>query len=146
MLGVARSREAAATADLVWYFHDATTPLPEDLPPHDLLIFNKADVAPGDGLRVSALTGEGISSLGAWLEQRYQLDTWDVLIDPRHCPPLTEALDAVRQAQITIQHDLPHDLLSVHLRAAAHELGTITGETASADMVERIFHDFCIGK
>ncbi|HQM96123.1 MAG TPA: tRNA uridine-5-carboxymethylaminomethyl(34) synthesis GTPase MnmE [Clostridia bacterium] len=38
------------------------------------------------------------------------------------------------------------DMLSVDLTCAAEELGKITGETASADIVDRIFEKFCIGK
>ncbi|MFA5340748.1 MAG: tRNA uridine-5-carboxymethylaminomethyl(34) synthesis GTPase MnmE [Clostridia bacterium] len=38
------------------------------------------------------------------------------------------------------------DMLSVDLTCAAEELGKITGETATADIVDRIFEKFCIGK
>jgi len=38
------------------------------------------------------------------------------------------------------------DMLSIDLTTAAEELGKITGETASADIIDRIFEKFCIGK
>ncbi len=38
------------------------------------------------------------------------------------------------------------DMLSVDLTCAADELGKITGETASSDIVDRIFQKFCVGK
>jgi tRNA modification GTPase len=41
---------------------------------------------------------------------------------------------------------MPTDLAAVHLREAVHQMGLITGETASEDMLDRIFADFCIGK
>ena len=37
------------------------------------------------------------------------------------------------------------DMLSVDLTCAADELGKITGETASSDIVDRIFQKFCVG-
>jgi tRNA modification GTPase len=38
------------------------------------------------------------------------------------------------------------DLLSVDLMAARNLLGEITGETATEDLIDRIFSEFCIGK
>jgi tRNA modification GTPase len=46
----------------------------------------------------------------------------------------------------TFGADTPVDLAVVDLRAAARALGEITGETATPDVIERVFHDFCIGK
>ncbi len=151
LLGVARSLEAAQTADLVWYVQDATLPLPTALPSHDLLVLTKSDLlvdlpVKQDAAVVSNVTGQGVSFFGDWLRDRYQLDTSEVLIDPRHVVPLQTVEHALSGALVTLQKELPHDLLSVHLRTVIQELGTITGDTASADMIERIFQDFCIGK
>jgi tRNA modification GTPase len=41
---------------------------------------------------------------------------------------------------------MPIDFLSVDLIAARISLGEITGDTASDDLIDRIFNDFCIGK
>jgi len=38
------------------------------------------------------------------------------------------------------------DMMSVDLTCAADELGKITGETASTDIIQRIFERFCVGK
>jgi tRNA U34 5-carboxymethylaminomethyl modifying GTPase MnmE/TrmE len=45
-----------------------------------------------------------------------------------------------------IQYHHPDDLLVTHFRSALFELGQITGTSASTDLLERIFSDFCIGK
>ncbi len=154
--GIQRSLEAVGTSDMIWYIHDSVLPLPPSLPYYDLLVWNKADLASREKLQtaartlneldVSALTGVGVRELSDWIADRYRLDSFDVVVDPRHAPPLGSALDSVRQALVTIENDLPSDLLSVHLRNILFELGLITGEAASADMIDRIFHDFCIGK
>ena len=41
---------------------------------------------------------------------------------------------------------MPLDFVSIDLRAALDALGEITGETATADLLDRIFAEFCIGK
>jgi tRNA modification GTPase len=45
-----------------------------------------------------------------------------------------------------LQHGRPPDLAAQGIRAALHAIGRITGDTADADIIERIFRDFCIGK
>ena len=49
-------------------------------------------------------------------------------------------------AQEVLVHNRPPDLAAVGLRAAIQAIGRVTGETAEADMIARIFRDFCIGK
>ena len=39
-----------------------------------------------------------------------------------------------------------YDLAAVDLQAAIRTLGEITGETTPPDVIDRVFHDFCIGK
>ena len=38
------------------------------------------------------------------------------------------------------------DFVTIDLRAALNAIGEITGETATEEIIHRIFHDFCIGK
>jgi tRNA modification GTPase len=68
------------------------------------------------------------------------------LILPRHQPLLESAQDALGHCLATIANYRPADLLSIDLNAAISSLGQITGETATVDIIDRIFHDFCIGK
>ena len=52
---------------------------------------------------------------------------------------LQEAIAGARQA-------LPVDIVAIDLREAWEALGEITGSTATEDLLDRIFEDFCIGK
>jgi len=74
-LGIARSREALADADLVLLVEDVTQPVSIDIDvmksvvgrPH-LVVRNKVDLMPargGGGMATSAVTGEGIAELRA---------------------------------------------------------------------------------
>lgn len=65
-----------------------------------------------------------------------------VITNERHKKHIT---DAIKYLENTKEGSFI-DMLSVDLTCAAEELGKITGETASADIVDRIFEKFCIGK
>lgn len=64
----------------------------------------------------------------------------------RHQAALVSARDSLEQALSTIENAGMIDLLSVDLTAARNSLGTITGETATDDLLDRIFSEFCVGK
>jgi len=59
---------------------------------------------------------------------------------------LRRAAEHVRASYIPLQQEMPLDFVSIDLRAAFDTLGEITGETASDDLLDRIFSEFCIGK
>jgi tRNA modification GTPase len=64
----------------------------------------------------------------------------------RHQEALRQAEEHLRAAQGSVEQQLPLDFVSIDLRAAYDALGEITGETASDDLLDKIFHEFCIGK
>ncbi|HKS69691.1 MAG TPA: hypothetical protein VJQ45_04695, partial [Ktedonobacterales bacterium] len=64
----------------------------------------------------------------------------------RHADALRHAAESLAAAHAALDAGIPLDLISVDLRAALDALGEITGETATADLLDRIFAAFCIGK
>jgi tRNA modification GTPase len=64
----------------------------------------------------------------------------------RHRQSLQAASDSLSHALATTASSEMIDLLSVDLTAARNALGLITGETATEDLLDRIFSEFCIGK
>jgi tRNA modification GTPase len=64
----------------------------------------------------------------------------------RHRDALRRAREHVVAARATLADGLPLDFVSIDLRSALEALGTITGETATADLLDAIFAEFCIGK
>jgi tRNA modification GTPase len=150
-LGVERSRRLATDADLVWYVYDAKAGWQSEddaeLARFDdpIILGAKSDLAePEKGLAVSSVTRQGLDELIASVRDR--VGAHDLYVQERHVEPLNRAKEAIRLAAECIEHDQPFDLISTALREAIHALGEITGETASEDMIERIFADFCIGK
>jgi len=61
-----------------------------------------------------------------------------------------EALDKARKSMLSvtkaIRKDEPPDIVSIDLRGTIFSLGLVTGESASDDILDRIFSQFCIGK
>ena len=155
-LGVERSRAATENADLVIYLYDAAVGWqPEDqarfcsLSRPGLVAANKCDLAPRPelGLPVSTKTREGLARLIDSVQGLLASECdRPGLINSRHARSLREAKGALRRACETLGSPVPDDLAAVDLQGTVRALGEITGETAAPDVIERMFHDFCIGK
>jgi len=156
-LGIARTWSAIHQVDVVWYIFDSAegwTPIDQEwfdaIKDPKLLIANKIDRGPTqvpNAVAVSALTGEGLDSLADWVTHFVgSINQAQPLIQGRHQPSLIKSRSAIERALATIQSNAPDDLAIVHLREALTHLGEITGETASEDLLHKIFRDFCIGK
>lgn len=160
-LGVQRSKKAVEIADQVWFVYEAPlgwtsqdeTLLREIGREPSLYVANKCDCLSDGDLRqkegavlVSALTGEGLPHLIQRLEKAFEMQDEIPLINDRHHADITEARSYLENALTTLATDLPTDLVCVDLYGAVQCLGRITGRTATADVLERIFREFCIGK
>jgi len=175
-IGIGRSWEAIAAADAVLFLHDlgrmgepevaaADAAIAAQLPPGVpvLQVYNKADL-PGaveraaaadasraaSGLLVSARTGQGLEELRhALLRQAgWQAAPEGLFIArTRHVQALRRTLDHVQAArQLAALRETALELLAEELRLAHRELGEITGEFSSEDLLGAIFGRFCIGK
>jgi tRNA modification GTPase len=169
-LGIERSRNALAEADLALLVIDASQPLTGadqaiaalvgDKPA--ISVLNKVDLldtvpdatptlAEGASVSISALTGDGLDSLeDAIVETVFSgqasPSSTPVVTSTRHKQALEQALDHVDAARTASRAGLFADLVSIDLVAAVNALGEITGQTASDDLIESIFSNFCIGK
>lgn len=150
-LGVETARRAAASADLLLLVRapDASPGeqerLPEGVPV--LLVATKADLGAAceeGALPVSGRTGRGLETLREEISRRLgagpEAGVWGTL--PRQGEALRRAAEALRP----LGEELPGELAAAGVRAALHALGEITGETATEELLERIFERFCVGK
>ena len=67
------------------------------------------------------------------------------LTNERHVQAAKDALAALESA-VTALEDRTLDCAALDLRAAWEALGAITGESATEDVIDRIFEKFCLGK
>jgi tRNA modification GTPase len=167
-IGIRKSMEALADADLVLVVLDASSPVsPEDtellaLASERLAIAveNKADLAAGElpqagtalpRIRTSALTGNGIDGLRQEIlrhaggDSGVQTET-GFLTSLRHQSLVRESLAALQAAQTAIAARIPHEMLLLDLYSALRPLDEITGATTTDDILNLIFSSFCIGK
>ena len=100
---------------------------------------------------ISAKDGTGIEELKrrmrAEVLHHKDIDTGQVLVtSTRHRDALEKARHHVEEALRALDSGMTGDFLSIDLRAALNELGTITGEITTEDLLDSIFSRFCIGK
>jgi len=161
-LGMARSREALADADLVLLVCDATLPASTeemalldglDGRPH-LLVRNKIDLLgerdEAAGIATSALTGEGLGELRSAILQQLGADVsvaeGGQLNTLRQREAVSAALEALEAAGAANHDGLPHEVLLLDLHSALRALDSLTGQTTTEEILGRIFATFCIGK
>ena len=129
-----------------------------------VLVLNKADrdlCLDGEELRqlwplapivhTSTIRGDGLSVLEDTLAELVLagnvISSESVLVTSvRHQEALRRAGEHLRASIEALARHIPLDLISIDLRAAYDALGEVTGETASDNLLDKIFSEFCIGK
>ena len=169
-IGVERSERALKEADLVLVIMDASTGLLEEDKgvlkkageARCLVVVNKSDLVEKvdiegwekltsrECVAVSAKTGWGLSSLEekirGIIEKGEKVREGPLITRVRHEEALRKALKHIREAREACSLGVPEDIIAIDVREAWTSLGEITGDTASEEIVDRIFADFCIGK
>lgn len=170
-IGVARSWDAIADADVVLFLHDLTRVGQPDYEREDaeirtrlagvdptrlLQIYNKADAPsagatlPEDALTLSAKTGAGLDDLRARLLRQvgwHAVPEGLFIARERHVQALRRTRDHIELALAQASTQPPAlDLMAEELRLAHDALGEITGAFTADDLLGEIFSRFCIGK
>jgi tRNA modification GTPase len=174
-LGIQKSREALADADIVLVVLEAGIPLRHDEADliqslagrRALIVRNKSDLdIDGDtvveneivpaslittsAVTTSALTGTGIAELReallAMVRNPASESESGMLTSLRHHEAVTSALAALAAAKNAVAGKIPHEMLLLDLYASLRQLDSLTGETTADDILNRIFSTFCIGK
>jgi tRNA modification GTPase len=163
-LGIERSYQAAADADLIVIVIDISSPLElgdEELlerfaPYRPVIAGNKTDLGQTPSgisglIAVSAKTGEGIDELrreilGRLAPEGLAAPESGSITSLRHQNLLKESLEALQNARRAIEFGIPHEMLLMDLYAALRPIDAITGATTADDILNRIFSTFCIGK
>lgn len=166
-IGVERAQAASQEADLVLYVIDASNGVAEaDLEnlralsgKAVLLLANKSDLAPQAVLpeewqvvRICAKHGDGIAELEDAIAGRILSDarvgTGDaaVVSNARHLALLERCKGDLESFLDGLEMGMSKDILVIDLQNAWENLGLITGDTASEDLIDTIFSKFCLGK
>ncbi|THD46257.1 MAG: tRNA uridine-5-carboxymethylaminomethyl(34) synthesis GTPase MnmE [Bradyrhizobium sp.] len=151
--GVARARRRAERADLTLWLEDAgaaPSPVAEGLGP-TLKVQTKADLNPAasdEGMRISALTGEGIEQLldaiANVAAEQMTGPAPALIILERHRVAYSDALAALERALDPAESEL--ELVAEDLRLGARALERIAGRIDVEDVLGDIFSRLCVGK
>lgn len=171
-IGVERSKEVLAEADLILFVLDASRELSEeDYQIFDILtekniifVLNKIDLPKKidesklkslikDGIIIEVSTVEriGLEKLenaiyDLVLRGDINLREEEIIINSRHKEALINAKKYMESCVKAIEMGYSEDLITIDLNAALDQLGKITGETATEDLINEIFERFCVGK
>lgn len=164
-LGIDRSFQAMADADLTLVVLDLAAPLTGDDTAllerarscgRYLIVGNKCDLPRVADCReamveVSALVGTGIDALRARIMEAVGMggelaQEAGFITSLRHEQLLRESVEALERAHDAVSFHIPHEMLLLDLYAALSPIDAITGATTADDILNRIFSTFCIGK
>ena len=170
VIGIEKTRQALADADLVVIVCDGTQPLTKEdrdiffevSSANYLMVLNKSDLESfsvsnisNDNflvkmLPVSAKTGDGLDKLRSSIIALYtskDIDANSLLItNARHFDLLRRSGIAIHSSIDLVDQHANEDLILIGLYDTLHFLGEITGETTTEDVLSSIFSTFCIGK
>lgn len=169
-MGIERSKMKIKEARIVLYVCDLSRPetlaeaLTESRRIHSenpdkevVLIANKLDISKStlDNcelplLTLSAKSPEQVATLKQKLYEiivgGYDLGEGSIVSNARHLAALIRSNEALTRTAHGLETGLSGDFLAMDIRQALYELGTITSDVSSEDLLDFIFSRFCIGK
>ena len=102
-------------------------------------------------IRISTVTKEGINTLYEEIKKMFNLENIAsngelIVSNTRHKSAIINARKNLEEALKAIDSNMPIDIISGNIREILVELGKITGETVTEDVINEIFSKFCLGK
>ena len=168
-IGVERSRQAAAQAQLALLVLDTSRPLSaEDEEAMEvaqsvqnvIAVLNKTDLPCAVAeeavrsrfdrvVRLCAKTGEGLETLAQMVDALYPMGDaprGELLTNARQADAVGRALTAVAAAREALDLGLTPDAVLTDAETALEALGELNGKSIREDLVATIFSRFCVGK
>lgn len=171
-IGIKKSKEIANDADLVIAIFDSSKELTvEDEEilniiknKKSIILLNKADLnsvlTENDAkfkeitenvIKISALNGVGLEKLYNLISKMFSLEEINVdndviVTNLRHKNLISKAIENVKKAKNTVQENMPIDIIVIFIKDILEDLGNITGEVVTDDIINEIFSKFCLGK
>lgn len=169
-IGVKKAIEIAKKSDIVIAIFDVTRELnKEDEEILELLkeknaviVLNKIDLEERKNLdkikavnkpivEISTKTRKNIDKLYEEISKMLKLkeianDGEVIVSNLRHKNLIINSKKNLEKAKETIKSSMPIDIISSYMKEIIEELGKITGETVTDDVIKEIFSKFCLGK
>ena len=173
IIGIEKARDHISTSDLVLFMKESGTlffdkEFEKILPPDKqenvkvIFVINKIDLQDNDlpelsekyqdipKIEISALLNTGIKRLKQKIVNiciaDLDLEKSSVIPNLRHKKALEQTVESLTAVKEGLTQSLEEEMLAIDIKNSIDCLGTITGETASLDILDNIFSNFCIGK
>ncbi|WP_316959847.1 tRNA uridine-5-carboxymethylaminomethyl(34) synthesis GTPase MnmE [Staphylococcus felis] len=171
-IGVERSRKALSEADLILFVLNYNEPLTEEdrqlyeVIKHEdaIVIVNKTDlerrlnidevkemIGTMPVIETSMLKQEGIDELELQIRDLFfggdiQSQDMTYVSNSRHISLLKQAQQAIQDVIDAAEMGVPMDMIQIDLTRTWELLGEIIGESASEELIDQLFSQFCLGK
>lgn len=170
-IGIEKSIKYAKEADLIILIIDASKELSQDDKEilnivnqnKTIIILNKIDLEQkldenivelskfNNIIKISALKKEGLENLYEKINDLFNLnkinvDNDIVITNERHKIQIKKAIENLEKAIKSLDNNMPIDIVAISLKDVLSNLGEITGEEASEEIINEIFARFCLGK
>ena len=170
-IGVKKAIEIAKNSDLIIAIFDINRELNSDdkkileilKEKNSIIILNKIDLHlknininyfenfSKNTILMSMKTQEGFQELLKKMQEITSIETVNsdgelLAINSRHKSLINKAINSINKAIVTLNQGLPIDVIAIYIKEILEELGKITGETVTDDVITEIFSKFCLGK
>lgn len=170
-IGVQKAMEIAKNSDLIIAIFDISKKVNDEdekileilKEKKAIIILNKIDITKEcvdkeifekinkNIVTMSAKTQAGVSELLELMvkmvsNEEIQSDGEILAINARHKSLIMKAKGALEKSIEIINSGMPLDVISIYIKDILEELGKITGESVTEDIISEIFSKFCLGK
>ena len=170
-IGVKKAIEIAKDSDLIIAIFDITKKLNDEDEKileilknrKSIIILNKIDLNQvgvekeifekysKNIVTLSTKTQEGMLELLEMMQkmvvtEEIKTDNELLVINSRHKALISKAIVSLNKAIDTLNAGMPVDVIAIYIKEILEELGKITGESVTDDIISEIFSKFCLGK
>ena len=171
-IGIEKSKKAAKESDVIIAVFDNSVQLnSEDKEilkliknKNAIIILNKTDLKSAEIencteiketnkpiIKISLKNEEGLEKLYQELVKMFNLneinlDNELMITNIRHQELINKAIESTRMALNDLKSNMPIDIISINIKQILENLGEITGDNVSDDIIKSIFSKFCLGK
>ena len=171
-IGVEKSKKLAESADLIIAIIDNSQNLDDDdrrileiiKDKKAVIVLNKVDIKYKNEenereiqrlckpiVKMSAKNETGLVNLYTEIIRLFEINDIsngnEVLItNERHKKQIKKAKENIEKAIETVKSQMPVDIVTIYITQALEDLGEITGQNVSENIINEIFSKFCLGK
>lgn len=171
-IGIEKSKDLVSSSDLVIAMFDKSRELSDEdfeilkllKDKKSIVVINKSDldskidinelskyINTDDIIYISAKNDLHLTSLEEKIKTLFfnndiSINNDIIITNIRHKDSLLKAKSYINEAINEASNNTPQDLIAIKLESAMAELSLITGESISEEVVNAIFHNFCVGK